>query len=68
MIRKIDHVGIVVSNLEEACRFYENVLGIKVAGTEEVTDQKVITAFLLLAKVKLNYWHLLHLIVPSLCS
>lgn len=46
MIRKIDHVGIAVSNLEEACRFYENVLGIKVAGTEEVTDQKVITAFL----------------------
>ncbi len=36
MIKKIDHVGIAVSNMEEACRFYEVVLEIKVTGTEEV--------------------------------
>lgn len=46
MIKKIDHVGIAVSNMEEACRFYEDVLEIKVTGTEEVKEQKVITAFL----------------------
>ena len=46
MIGKIDHVGIAVSNLDKACRFYEDVLGIKVVGTEEVVEQKVITAFI----------------------
>jgi methylmalonyl-CoA/ethylmalonyl-CoA epimerase len=32
--------------LDEATHFYEDVLGIKVVDTEEVEEQKVITAFL----------------------
>ncbi|MGI6128695.1 MAG: methylmalonyl-CoA epimerase [bacterium] len=46
MITNIDHIGIAVSNLDEATHFYEDVLGIKVVDTEEVEEQKVITAFL----------------------
>ena len=40
MIRKIDHVGIAVKNLDEAIKLWEK-LGLKVAEVEEVPDQKV---------------------------
>lgn len=46
MVKKIDHVGIAVKNLEEALKFYENVLGLKSTGTEVVEEQKVKVAFL----------------------
>jgi methylmalonyl-CoA/ethylmalonyl-CoA epimerase len=41
---RIDHIGIAVANLDEACRFYE-ALGLEKAGIEEVADQKVRVAF-----------------------
>jgi methylmalonyl-CoA/ethylmalonyl-CoA epimerase len=43
---KIDHVGIAVNNLEETLSFYTEVLGLEVAGTEVVEEQKVKVAFL----------------------
>ncbi|ALV63241.1 Methylmalonyl-CoA epimerase [Thermococcus sp. 2319x1] len=43
MIRKVDHIGIAVRNLEEAIKIWEN-LGLKVEEIEEVPDQKVRTA------------------------
>ncbi|MCL6609963.1 MAG: methylmalonyl-CoA epimerase [Peptococcaceae bacterium] len=46
MVRKIDHIGIAVRNLNEAVKFYEGVLGLKVAEIEEVPDQKVRVAFI----------------------
>lgn len=46
MVTKIDHIGIAVKNLDEALKFYEEVLGIKCVGTEVVEEQKVKTAFL----------------------
>lgn len=46
MVTKIDHIGIAVANLDEALKFYEEVLGIKCVGTEVVEEQKVKTAFL----------------------
>ncbi len=46
MVTKIDHIGIAVKNLDEALKFYEEVLGIKCVGTEVVEEQKVRTAFL----------------------
>lgn len=45
MINKIDHLGIAVKNLEEAKSYYENVLGLKCGGEEEVASQKIKTAF-----------------------
>ncbi len=45
MVTKIDHIGIAVANLDEALKFYEEVLGIKCVGTEVVEEQKVKTAF-----------------------
>ena len=46
MVKKIDHIGIAVKNLEESLKFYENVLGLKSSGTEVVEEQKVKVAFL----------------------
>lgn len=43
MIRKIDHVGIAVKNLDEAIKVWES-LGLKVEEIEEVEEQKVRTA------------------------
>lgn len=41
---RVDHIGIAVENLEDACRFYE-ALGLIKAGVEEVAEQKVKVAF-----------------------
>ena len=37
---RVDHIGIGVPNLEEACKFYE-ALGLVSGGTEIVADQMV---------------------------
>ena len=42
----IDHIGIAVSSLDEALKFWEQSLGIRCTGIEEVAEQKVRTAFL----------------------
>lgn len=46
MVKKIDHVGIAVKNLDAAIKFYEDVLGMKVTETEVVEEQKVKVAFI----------------------
>ncbi len=46
MIKKIDHIGIAVNNLEESLSFYEDALGLKVDNIEEVSEQKVKVGFL----------------------
>ena len=45
MIQKIDHLGIAVRSLDESVAYYENVLGLRCEGREEVESQKVKTAF-----------------------
>jgi methylmalonyl-CoA/ethylmalonyl-CoA epimerase len=50
----IEHIGIAVSNLENAIDFYERVLGLKCYKIEEVPDQKVRTAFLMVGVTKIE--------------
>jgi len=45
-IKHIDHIGIAVKDLKEASRFYTEILGLRMEGTEEVAEQKVTVAFL----------------------
>jgi methylmalonyl-CoA/ethylmalonyl-CoA epimerase len=42
----IDHIGVAVKSIEGALKLWENTLGIKCTGVEEVAEQKVKTAFL----------------------
>lgn len=43
---KIDHIGIVVRDIEEALKVYEAALGLPLKEVVEVPDQKVQVAFL----------------------
>jgi methylmalonyl-CoA/ethylmalonyl-CoA epimerase len=54
MITKIDHLGIAVTSIDEAIPYYENVLGLKCEGREEVESQKVKTAFFAAGEVHLE--------------
>ena len=49
-----EHIGIAVANMDEAIGYYENVLGLKCYKIEEVTDQKVKTAFFQVGQTKIE--------------
>jgi methylmalonyl-CoA/ethylmalonyl-CoA epimerase len=53
-ITKIEHIGIAVSDLNSAIRFYEDVLGLECYAIEEVADQKVKTAFFRIGETKIE--------------
>lgn len=53
-ISHIEHIGIAVPNLEEAIRYYEDILGLKCYKTEVVADQKVTTAFFKVGDTKIE--------------
>ena len=53
-ISHIEHIGIAVNSLEEAIPYYENMLGLKCYAVEEVTDQKVKTAFFMVGQTKIE--------------
>ena len=46
MIIGVYHIGIAVSNLDEAIELYRDVLGLKLEGVHVVKEQKVRVAFL----------------------
>ncbi len=50
----IEHIGIAVTDLEQAIAFYEQSLGLKCYRIEEVTDQKVKTAFFQVGQTKIE--------------
>lgn len=45
-VNRVDHIGIAVANLEEAKKFYTDVLGMKATGEEVVEEQKVKVCFI----------------------
>ena len=53
-ITHIEHIGIAVKNLEDSIKYYEEILGLKCYGVEEVTDQKVKTAFFMVGQTKIE--------------
>jgi methylmalonyl-CoA/ethylmalonyl-CoA epimerase len=50
----IEHIGIAVENLDEAIKYWENVMGLECYNVEEVADQKVKTAFFKIGDVKIE--------------
>jgi len=53
-ITHIEHLGIAVKSLEDAIPYYENILGLKCYNIEEVTEQKVKTAFFKVGETKIE--------------
>jgi len=45
-IKNIDHIGIAVKNIEQAGKFYTDVLGLDIEDIETVAEQKVNVAFI----------------------
>jgi len=45
MLKKINHIAIAVTNIEEAAKFYQNVLGLTLSGVEVVAAQKTKVGF-----------------------
>ncbi|HDZ90802.1 MAG: methylmalonyl-CoA epimerase [Deltaproteobacteria bacterium] len=45
-IKHIDHIGIAVKGIEQAGKFYTDVLGLKIEDVENVAEQKVNVAFI----------------------
>lgn len=50
----IEHLGIAVKSIEASIPYYEQVLGLKCYAVEEVTDQKVKTAFFMIGQTKIE--------------
>ncbi|MCE5285399.1 MAG: methylmalonyl-CoA epimerase [Pelosinus sp.] len=45
-ISRVDHIGIAVKDLEQAKKFYTEMLGLKASGEEVVAEQKVKVCFI----------------------
>jgi methylmalonyl-CoA/ethylmalonyl-CoA epimerase len=45
MLKKINHIAIAVNNIEEAAKFYQEVMGLTLSGVEVVTAQKTRVGF-----------------------
>ncbi len=54
MMNKIEHIGIAVSNLEEAIKTYEQLLGTPCYKQEEVSSEGVKTAFFQVGESKIE--------------
>ena len=46
MVKKIEHIGIAVENIEQSLKIYEEILGSKCYKTEIVESEAVKTAFI----------------------
>ena len=54
MLSKINHIGIAVQSIEAALPFYCDNLGMTCLGTEEVAEQKVRVAMLIIGESKIE--------------
>jgi len=54
MIKKIDHIAIAVFNLEEAAKFYEERLGLKLIEKETLPAQGVRVGFIKIGEVMIE--------------
>ncbi|KPL03831.1 MAG: hypothetical protein AMJ90_03060 [candidate division Zixibacteria bacterium SM23_73_2] len=53
-IKKIDHIGIAVKCIEDASKFYSNILNLKISEPIEVKAQEVKVAFMEIGGIKLE--------------
>jgi LAO/AO transport system kinase len=57
---KIDHIGIAVRSIAESLKLYEGILGLKVSGYENVTEQGVRVAMLPIGTTRIELLEPLH--------
>jgi len=54
MIKKVDHISIAVKNLDEGLKTFGNLLGIKPSHIEEVPDQGIKAAMIMVGDVEIE--------------
>jgi len=54
VIKKIDHIGIAVKDLDQQVKFYTEVFGLSCAGIELIADQKVKVAIFPIGEVRIE--------------
>src|SRR6266567_535861 len=54
MLKKINHIGIAVTSLDETIPFYRDMLGMAFLGIEEVAEQRVKVAMLAIGESKIE--------------
>ena len=53
-IEKIEHIGIAVKSIDDAAKFYEGILNLKLTKKIEVPQRKIRIAFVLVSETKLE--------------
>jgi len=53
-ILSVDHLGVATRDINESLKFYTDILGLKLIGTEDVAEQKVRTAFLPIGETEIE--------------
>lgn len=54
MIRKVEHIGIAVSSMEESNRLFEKLLGVAPYKVEQVQSEQVSTSFFQVGETKIE--------------
>jgi methylmalonyl-CoA/ethylmalonyl-CoA epimerase len=54
MIKKVDHVSIAVSDIAEGLKTFENLLGIKAGHVEEIPEQGVKAAMIMVGDIEIE--------------
>lgn len=54
LIKKIDHIAVAVKSIDEAARFYTEVLGLALSAPEEVAEQQTRVAFVQIGEVRIE--------------
>lgn len=54
MLKKIDHIGIAVKNLDEQVKFYSNIFGLRCSKIEEVPEQQVRLAMFPIGEIRIE--------------
>ena len=54
MLKKINHIAIAVSNIEESAKFYQNVLGLSLSDVEVVPAQKTRAGFFRIGEMNIE--------------
>jgi methylmalonyl-CoA/ethylmalonyl-CoA epimerase len=60
MLKKIEHLGIAVNNIQESLKVYEALLGTSCYKIEEVISEQVKTAFLTIGESKIELLEATH--------
>jgi len=55
LVKQIDHIAIAVNDIDEASKFFVDVLGLEVSAAQDVPEQKTRVAFVQIGEVRIEF-------------